>query len=217
MRVAATVARIHRREEGFTLVEMMIAVALLGVVLAIFLTTFAAVQTAASREDQRSRNNDQARLAVEELDREIRSGNVLFDPAKENQGITSCAGCVAGYTLRVYTQSNYPTRGSVCRLWRITDAGDLETRYWPALPPGSISGATPWMTVASGIANAQAKPPVPAFSLEPTLERTVDIFLLVNADYTRHPEETVRIQVSVTGRNTAQLFPENVCLKVPSD
>jgi prepilin-type N-terminal cleavage/methylation domain-containing protein len=213
MRAAATIARVRRGEEGFTLVEMMIAVALLGVVLAIFLTTFAVIQTAASREDQRSRNNDQARLAVEELDREIRSGNVLFDPAKENNGITSCTGCLPGYTLRVYTQSNYPTRGSVCRLWRITDTGDLQTRSWP--PPNSVALATPWLTVASGIANRQANRP--AFSLEPTLERTVDIFLLVNANYVRQKEESVTIQVSVTGRNTAQLFPENVCLQTPPD
>ncbi|HEX9122486.1 MAG TPA: prepilin-type N-terminal cleavage/methylation domain-containing protein [Actinomycetota bacterium] len=207
-------------QQGLTLVEVMVATSILAVALLIFLSTFASIQRATSRESDRGRNNDEARLAVEELDREIRSGNVLYDPAKENApseqgGIASCSGCAPSYTLRVYTQSNAPTRaGFVCRLWRITDARELQTQYWPPLHPEQASS---WRTVATGVMNRQLA--VPAFTRSADLSkanRTVEILLLVNNDYDNDPGDTVRIQVSLTGRNTLFGYPEDVCDQVPT-
>jgi prepilin-type N-terminal cleavage/methylation domain-containing protein len=204
--------RLHRDESGFTLVEMMIALSMFTVVTVIFLTTLSEVQSATVRETADSVNNDQARLAMIELDREIRSGNVLYDPASETP---------SGFVLRIYTQSNAnirtPSPGYVCRLWRITTAGDLQTRYWP---PNDPSQATQWITVASGIVNRTVSPPVTAFSrtdpASATGGRVVNITLLVNGNYAAHPTETVRIQQAITGRNTSYGFPVNVCSSTPS-
>lgn len=206
-----------REDRGLSLVEMMVATVILGLVLLVFFSTFASVQSAAQRQEERSQNNDQARLAVEELDREIRSGNVLYDPAMENDpsGIASCTGCLPYYTLRVYTQSNAPTRtGFTCRLWRITDSRELQTRSWPPQHPEQASA---WRTLATGIVNLDEG--VHAFVRNPDpsrAERTVDVLLLVNNDYDSHPGDTVQIQVSLTGRNTLFNYPLNVCDTVPT-
>src|SRR5439155_24090766 len=105
-------------EDGMTLVELLVAMFILGIVLLVFTTVLASVQTAVNRQDSLNQTLDQARLSVEELYRELRSGNVLYDPALENAPagtpgrIASCSGCLPGYTLRVYTQTNADTRAA---------------------------------------------------------------------------------------------------------
>ena len=213
------IVRAAHREDGFTLVELLVSMSIFVVVLVIFLTTFTVVQTAVHREEDKSRNNDQARLAMEELDREIRSGNVLYDPATES---------APRLMLRIYTQSNATTReprpGYVCRLWRIDGSQQLQTRFWP---PGRPEAASSWQTIADGIVNEVVAGSQScsaagscAFSLDTnpnTYDRTVDIMLLVNDDYAQHPEDTVRIESSITGRNTSYGFPANVCSETPAE
>ncbi|MFB3737399.1 MAG: PilW family protein [Candidatus Velamenicoccus archaeovorus] len=214
-RTLADAVRRLRDERGLTLVEMMVATVILGLVLLVFLSTFASIQRATSREEERSRNNDEARLAVEQLDREIRSGNVLYDPARENAGIDSCDGCVPGYTLRVYTQSNAPTRaGFTCRLWRVDEEEQLQTRSWPPLHPEQATG---WRTVATGIVNLVEGQVAFERSDDPSrADRTVNVRLLVNDDHANHPGDTVQIEVSLTGRNTLFDYPQDVCDQVPT-
>jgi type II secretory pathway pseudopilin PulG len=197
-----------------SLVELLVSMMILGIVAAVFATTLSSVQGVVSHTDSRTQNNTQARLALEELDREIRSGNVLYDPG---------TGADANYRFKIYTQSNAPTRatetsaGYVCRLWRITPTYDLQTRYWPPLEP---TQATAWRTVATGVVNRALSPPVPAFTLDPDPNkggRTVNIVLMMNNDLTNRPNETVKIQSSLTGRNTSYGFPISVCNSEPAD
>jgi len=207
-----TLARLARREEGLSLVELLVAMMILGIVAAVFATTLTSVQRVVSHTDSRTQNNTQARLALEELDREIRSGNVLYDPG---------SGTDANYRFKIYTQSNAPTRdpapGYVCRLWRITSTYDLQTRFWPPTQP---EDATDWRTVATGVVNRALSPAVPAFVLDPDPNkggRTVNIVLMMNNDLTNRPNETVKIQSALTGRNTSYGFPISVCNSEPAD
>ena len=201
-----------RDDAGMTLAEVMITMSLMMIVLFTFGTILASIQRAVSKTDSHAINNDQARLAMIELDREIRSGNVLYDPATESP---------SGFVLRIYTQSNAnirtPSPGYVCRLWQVTTGGQLQTRYWPPLQPEDASG---WLTVATGIVNRQVSPTVAAFSrTDPTSatgNRVVNITLLVNNRYSTRSRETVRIQTSITGRNTSYGFPTDVCSSTPS-
>jgi type II secretory pathway pseudopilin PulG len=204
--------RLRRDEAGMSLAEVMVSMSVFTVVVVIFLSTLTSVQQATVRESSHSVNNDQARLAMLEFDREIRSGNVLYDPATENP---------AGFVLRIYTQSNANTRtpspGYVCRVWQITTGGLLQTRSWPPMEP---QNASDWVTVATGIVNRMESPTVTAFSRsDPSSAsggRIVNIVLLVNDDYAHRPDSTVRIQQSITGRNTSYGFPVNVCSTLPS-
>ena len=85
-------------EAGLTLVELMVTTLILGIALSIVMSIMFSVQKTFGRQSDRSLSNDQARLAVEEIDREIRSGNLLYSPTS------------AGMNLIVYTQTNAPTR-----------------------------------------------------------------------------------------------------------
>jgi type II secretory pathway pseudopilin PulG len=185
---------------------------ILGLVAVVFGTTLASVQRAVSRTDTRTRNNTQARLAVEELDRETRSGNILYDPSASSDPY---------YRFKIYTQSNANTRtpspGYVCRLWRITSDHELQTRYWP---PNQPEEASPWRTVATGVVNKVLSTPVHAFEIDPDPNkggRTVNITFMMNDAYDTRPEETVRIQAALTGRNTSYGFPQTVCTAEPAD
>ena len=213
-----------RQEAGFTLVEVMITTMLMGLVAAVFLGVLDSVQRNALREDYLSRANDQARLGIEALDREIRSGNVLYNPAQENPTYSTLPNT---FTLRIYTQTNTPTRltilpgqpttGYMCVLWTINSNNELVNRMWP---PNEPDRATPWRVIATGIVNRVVSTPEAAFTLHPDPYgiyggRTVDILLLVNQDLNSKPAQTVRIETSSTGRNTSYGFPQDVCADTP--
>ena len=69
--------RLARRDDGMTLVEVIIATSLLGIVSLVFTTVLASVQNAVVAQDVRTELNDQSRLALADLDRQVRSGNLL--------------------------------------------------------------------------------------------------------------------------------------------
>jgi hypothetical protein len=195
-----------REEGGMTLTELAITSALLLVVSGTFLTVVESLSRSIGEQQERSNNNDQARAAVEQLDREIRSGNVLYDPAAESP---------ANYALRIYTQANATTRtpSFLCVQWRIDDR-ELIRRTWPPHDPANASG---WRIIATDVVNVDQG--VPAFALDPDpakAGRTVDITLLVNSDPEESNSPTIRIQTSLTGRNTSFGFPLDVCNPAPA-
>jgi prepilin-type N-terminal cleavage/methylation domain-containing protein len=188
-------------ERGLTLVEMMVTMMILGIALAIFLSVLFSVQRGVVLQEQRTARNDQARLAIQALDRELRSGNVLYDPASES---------VPYYSLRIYTQSNAPTRGIMCVQW-LLNGEKLQTRQWV---PYNTSTATSWRTVAEGIVNRTVTPNVQMFTVDPDPYkggRTIQVTLLVNDDYANHPGQTIRLQAALTGRNTTYGTLQNAC------
>ena len=174
---------------------------ILGIALAIFMSVLFSVQRGVVLQEQHSARNDQARLAIQALDRELRSGNVLYDPASES---------VPYYSLRIYTQANAPTRGIMCVQWLLEEE-ELKTRYWEPYDP---STATSWRTAAEGIVNRTVTPNVPLFTVDPDPYkggRTIQVTLLVNDDYANHPEQTTRLQAALTGRNTTYGYLQNAC------
>lgn len=180
-----------RDDRGLTLVEIMIAAALSALVFTIFAGVLVVVQGTLNREEERTQGNDQTRLALENLDRHLRSASMLWvwpgDP----------------YTLLARTQSNTPTPGGAgqrCMHWKITD-GDLLWRSWPDAVSPTPTG---WTVVAEDIVNSDLPTPVDAFVLRGTGPHgglTVDVTILVNQDLDRHPEATVGLETSITGRN----------------
>jgi prepilin-type N-terminal cleavage/methylation domain-containing protein len=192
-------------QRGFTITELAITLAMLLVVTGTFVGVLESLNRAVIRQQDRSINNDQARLAVEQLDREIRSGNVLYDPATEDD---------ANFSMRIYTQSNATTRtpSFQCVQWVIEDQ-ELLRRSWP---PGEPENVSDWRIIAENVVNVEEG--VDAFALDPDPDkggRTVDIVLMVNSTPEDPTNRTVRIETSITGRNTSFGFPEDVCDPVP--
>jgi hypothetical protein len=200
-------------------VELLVVISLLSVVLSIPAVVLVSVQNGLFRQAGRSSSNDQVRLAGEELDREIRSGNVLYDPASgytcqpampggapANCATTDTANKITpGMSLIIYTQTNAPARavagggsGERCVQWRIAfdsskGYNQLQRREWVtgASTPGT------WTVSADHLANQTGTSP--AFAVDP-LKRIVNISLLVNQD--AKTGSTVRVDLSVEGRNT---------------
>jgi prepilin-type N-terminal cleavage/methylation domain-containing protein len=206
---------------GMTLPEIMITMSIMSIVLLIVTSVLASVQRTVAYEQSLSTTLDDARLAVQELDREMRSGNVLYDPALENAPlgtpgrIDSCAGCLPGYTLRVYTQTNADTRGVYrCVLWKIDSNQKLWTRWWP---PSDPADASAWTLVTDGVVNRALG--VPAFTLDPDIlkgGRTLNLVYSVNSNLSYRPNQTANVQASLTGRNTSYGYPANVCEQAPA-
>jgi hypothetical protein len=175
-----------------------------------------------------SDNVGQARLALQQIDRQVRSGNVLYSPANEASDQTNgTAGCYgftiapstvgnAGNCMRVYTQANGDNR---CVQWRVS-GGDLATRSWP--PDWQVSGGvTGWRTVARNIVNTDdvnsATQP-PAFLLQGATSsygtRLVDIVFQVKS--TDQNGQPVTVQTALSGRNTQYGYDPSVCTPVPA-
>jgi prepilin-type N-terminal cleavage/methylation domain-containing protein len=216
-----------RSEDGMTLVELMVVLSILSIVLVIFGTVLAGIQRAVNRQSDRSGSNDQARLAVEEIDRELRSGNVLYDPSLSACPLSSpcpwsddaAHQIYPGMALLIYTQTNAVTRnpGNRCVQWRIV-GGELQRRDWTTTwqTDGLVSG---WRVIADHVVN-QPSPPTPptfpAFRLDPDPNkggRTIVVNLLVNQNAASG--QNVNIKASVSGRNTEYGYPSNVCATIP--
>jgi hypothetical protein len=199
-----------------TLIELTVSMALLSIAAVVFLSTLVFVQRAVSRQGTRSVTNDQARLALEELDHEIRSGNLLYNPALENDPAN---GIYAGMSLRIYTQTNANIRnpGNQCVQWRIFNK-TLWSRKWATNwrdDPATL--VTDWIIVADNIQNQSVTPQVPAFALDPDPAkggRVIVVSLLVNAS-TSSGSSNVLVKESVTGRNTEYGYPSQVCADIP--
>ena len=197
-----------------TLVEMVVAMAILSIVMVVFLSTLTSIQRASVNEDSRSRNVDQVRLAMQSIDRQVRSGNLLYNP----NTAYGTPPLPVDYTLLIYTQSNLPTVGAACVLWTIDDSNRLLTRAWDPLDPNTAipPGATGWRVVAEDVINRVGASPTTAFSLDAT-GRTITVTFLVNTDPTGSPNATQRLKSAVTGRNTSFGYPVQVCQVAPAD
>ncbi|HEV3475131.1 MAG TPA: hypothetical protein VG602_07180 [Actinomycetota bacterium] len=193
-----------------TLTELMVTVSLLVLVLAALLSFLDNMNRAVLTETERSRANDEARLAIERLDREVRSSNYVYDPANE----------VTPYrhlSLRIYTQANAPTRtpGFQCVQYRIQN-GSLLRRSWPTAQPGSASS---WQTVAENIVNAHPTVNQAAFKMDNNAEtafRSVDVIFYVDINPTDADSEPVRLETTLTGRNVPSGYTSGVCEPAPA-
>src|SRR5687768_13548070 len=102
-----------------SLVELLISMGIFSIVLSVFFAVLFSVQQGVARSTSRSLTNDNARIALQQIDREVRSGNVFYDPSAQQ-----------GLVLRVYTQTNAPSRGGHrCIEWRVSDQA-LQSRSW---------------------------------------------------------------------------------------
>ncbi|HEX8100568.1 MAG TPA: hypothetical protein VF660_10270 [Actinomycetota bacterium] len=205
-----------------TIAELAVAMLLMTIAASIYLGTMTSVYTGVNRQQRRSEINDQARAAVEQIDREVRSGNFILDsgtgnyrynPATDVFAAPTCGGyaCAANFSFRVYTQANATTRtpATQCVQYLITGQ-KLLRRSWASGSPTS-SG---WQTVATDIVNRDLTPAVPAFAMDTTGSRTLNVTLLVNNRLGKSDApRSVRIETSIAMRNYGSGDP---CTPIPT-
>ena len=205
----ARLRSLGRDERGVTLVELVVAMLIFSIVSLVFTTTLSAVQRAVVREEVRTRLNDDARLALQSIDRQVRSGNVLYDPDSET-GNDPYDAAASGYMFRVYTQAKANDADNPrCVVWLIDDQERLKSMWWPPYDPDAASG---WTVVADSIVNRTLD--TPAFAVD-SLGRTVTVAFQVNPALGSDPNATQPFTASVTGRNTSYGYPETVCDDLP--
>ena len=187
-----------------TLIEVTIGSALMLVVTLMAFQGLVSLQNAGARVDQRSQTTDQAHLALEQVETETRSANLLYSPGSN------------GTTLVIYTQTNGDFK---CVQWKLA-SGDLETRTFS--PTWSADGiVSSWRIMATNVLNGTSTDPLqpnsttPVFTVNSTTPATtLTVNLLVNAD-TGH-SNYLDLQTSVTGRDIEYNVSSTACSPQPS-
>lgn len=179
--------RLLRAEHGFSLAEIAIASGLAVGALAVVSSFLVSAQRTVTIEQIRSSSNDDARAAMEQVDREVRSANFIL-PLDDK-------------TLVVSTQSNKTTLDR-CVQWLVQDQ-QLLRREWPSGSPDDASG---WRVVADNVVNQELGEPLFVLPDTPnnrfvTGGQTVDVTIHVNGDLEKSPDSTAVISQSLTGRN----------------
>jgi type II secretory pathway pseudopilin PulG len=173
-----------------------------------------------SRETQQAADAvNELRMGLAQIDRQVRSGNVLFSPEDEDTWISSCQdggpGSNAGTCMRIFTQANGDEK---CVQWQVADDASgtgqvLQSRSWSI--DWQTSGAvSPWAVVARDL-RWDASTPMP-FTLEGASTPYKDRMLRVHIEVMDERQgETVEIDSSLTGRNTTYGFDSGQCTPVP--
>ncbi len=187
-------------DQGTTLAELLISMMIFSVALAMVYSVLITVQRQTKDSTARADAVGNARLALAQIDRQVRSGNVLYNPASETLPLS----------MRVYTQANGDQR---CVQWQVYN-GKLRSRSWSTTwqTDGLVSA---WAVVARDVVNTTATPP---FALQGGStaygSRLVDITLRVkNAESGGKP---INVTSSLSGRNTAYGYDPGVCSPVPA-
>lgn len=154
--------RLRRRardERGFTLVELMTTMALLSIVMTAVMGVVFSVQRVVGFETNRSITNDNVRMAMEALDKEVRSAGAFTVYADGAFTGVSTSTPPVGPAVVIYTQANATTRsatspdssGYTCVQWRLSGT-NLQSRMWPIgwrSNPSALVGA--WITRAQSM------------------------------------------------------------------
>jgi prepilin-type N-terminal cleavage/methylation domain-containing protein len=219
-----------RDDRGITLTELLIVMMIFGVLMIIVTSVMIAITNLSKDTVGRARAVEEARLGLAQIDRQVRSGNVILNPA--NEGIPT-AGVPPWFSMRIHTQEDGLDR---CAQWRVKDHdgdgfGDLEFRTWdPAYP--NVQEWTTWSPVAHNLI-AMDVSPVAASDIKPGQPETwppfwVNTSIGGDTDFQRvqitlrlkDPSEdgsskATSLSSTVTGRNTVIGYPSTYCSVAP--
>lgn len=208
--------RPKRDDKGLTLIEMLITMAIFGVAMAMVTTAVIKVQRYASNTQGSASANGELSAALADIDKQVRSGNVLYSPANETIPATCTAsGTDAGTCMRVFTQANGVQR---CVQWQLvvdptkSTRSILRSRSWS--PTWQTDGATTgWVTKARNLVRTPSAPP---FSLAGAATSSSSRYLQVRFEAVdpRRPAPVV-LTSALAGRNTNYGYDAGLCSPIP--
>jgi prepilin-type N-terminal cleavage/methylation domain-containing protein len=210
-------ARRAQGDEGFTLAESLVAMIVFGIAIAMVYTALVKVQKYTSDVQGSADANFELRQAVAVIDRQVRSGNVLYSPANETSPSSCTAtGTDAGTCMRVYTQANGAQR---CVQWQVINdparpgTQKLRSRSWSTTWQ-TDGGYTGWQTDAR---NLLANPSTPPFTLQGAVNAYSKRYLVVRfeAKDPRRGNSPAVITDALAGRNTNYGYDSGLCNPAP--
>jgi len=204
-------------DRGTTLTELLVAMIVFGIAMTMIMAAAIAVQKVTKDSEASADAVFQTRQALATIDKQVRSGNVLFSPADEAAYVSTCQsfGSNDGSCMRIFTQTNGPQK---CVQWQVAADGtgtyQLLMRSWTP-DWQTVGGVSGWAVAARGLAapTAASAP----FTLDTDAAGTYGTRLLrihlvaVNAK----SGKDVALDASISGRNTTYGFTGNECLPVP--
>lgn len=218
-------------DSGFTLIEVLIAMGIFSVLISVTFTLFIQIMNQSKDTIARTRALQEARLGISQIDRQVRSGNVILDPATED---LSTSGVGPYYSMRIFTQVDGKER---CAQWRVIDKdgdgfGNLEFRSWAPGYPGVVD-VTDWGPVAHNIVEMDSTPPTsesqivadqpstwPPFWVDTemtagTQAQLVRVTLRLKDPQERGDTDPTLVTTVITGRNTIFGYPASSCSQAP--
>ena len=104
-----------RDDRGLSLTELLISMAIFGILMAIVFSVLITITYQARDSLARAESVEQARLGISQIDRQVRSGNLIANPALET---VANSGVPPYFSLRIYTQEDGEDK---CVQWRVID------------------------------------------------------------------------------------------------
>ena len=104
-------------DEGVSLPELLVTMAIFSIVMSVVFSAMIAIEKQTAKVQNSAQAISQVRLGLAQIDKQVRSGNVLYSPADEPASVPSCtASGTSGTCMRVYTQTNGTQR---CVQWQV--------------------------------------------------------------------------------------------------
>lgn len=212
-------------DEGISLTELLVSMMVFGILMAIVFSVMITLTYQSRDSLSRAESVGQARLGIAHIDRQVRSGNLISDPANET---VAMSGVDPYYSLRIFTQENNVPR---CYQWRVIQNpgepfGNLEFRDWhpdyPVIPDHSD-----WSLVAQNIVvpdpddidfdDPETWPPffVDNSNRGSSDAHFVRITLRMLGPGADESAKPVTVTTQTTGRNTVFGYPTTSCSNVP--
>ena len=186
-------------DAGFSLVEMLVVILVTSGITGIAFLVLHTVQLQTRDNLGRVAQVQQAKLGLAQIDRQVRSGDVVVDPDQAGE---------LSRSLRVYTQVDGVR---ACVQWQVDPAANtLRFRTWA---PGG-TGVQPWRVVARHLRAQQ-----PPKNFEKVTDnggsqaQSVLVRLWLDAD--EAGGKPVEVTTVLSGRNTVYGYPADVCSPVP--
>jgi prepilin-type N-terminal cleavage/methylation domain-containing protein len=222
------IGRAREGDAGWTLVELLVAMTIFLGLMAIVTTVMVEVSYQTKDNLARTRAVDNAELGLRQIDRQVRSGNVISDPASET---VASSGVDPFYSLRVYTQTDGVYQ---CVQWRVvypagSAYGELQYRSWKP-DWQSVGGVRDWSVVSRDVVKPTSPTVVasdpstwPPFYVDATspaeassTAQTIRVTLRIKDPDQRERSKPATVSSVLTGRNTIYGYPADVCGTVPA-
>lgn len=220
--------RDERRDSGWTLIELLVSMTIFIALLGIVFTILVNVSLQSKDNLARTRAVSEAQLGLMQIDRQVRSGNVISDPAAETM---ASSGVDPYYSLRVYTQTDGVFQ---CVQWRVifVPGNDFGTLQYRSFRPDwdVVGGVRDWSVVARNVVRptspviVDADPSTwPPFYVDPasiaqanSAAQTIRVTLRLKDPSQRSTSQAASVTSVLTGRNTVFGYPADKCGVVPT-
>lgn len=208
--------RAVRGDAGLTLTELLVSMIVFAVAMVMITSATIIVMNTTGDARAQAQTVTELRQSVAVIDRQVRSGNVLYSPANEPALLSSCTadGTTGGSCMRILTQANGTEK---CVQWQVladpTDDGILRMRSWA--PDWQTTGdLTGWSTVARGLRADAGAPFTLLGASTPYKERALKL-RVVGID--GRSGKDVTVESTLTGRNTSYGYDAGQCTPVPPE